>query len=237
MTSKNAYRHFERKHKELHLVKRADFNDFVVKSEKTCLNCGKPVTTKFCSLSCSTAFNNTGKHHSVLTKHKIMLSIAALTPTKDRNINCNECEKTFEQNNREKFCSIMCREQSRSKKLSLRARERIDAGWNPNENRNRSSPSYLEKSFKSWLDDMNFKDYITNKTFRCNKKVYFGDFFFPSKCLLIELDGSQHKKTKKYDKKRDSSIKKHHGVLTLRISYEEYFAKTKLEDVKKLLGL
>ena len=72
--------------------------------------------------------------------------------------------------------------------------DRIDAGWNPQEHRNKSKPSYLERSFEHWLLKIDFTNYIKNKTFRCDKKIYFGDFYFPSKNLLIELDGKTNTK-------------------------------------------
>ena len=37
-------------------------------------------------------------------------------------------------------------------------------------------------------------------------KTYFGDFYFPSLYLLIELDGTQHLKTIEYDIERDNYL-------------------------------
>ena len=116
-------------------------------------------------------------------------------------------------------------------------RERIDAGWNPQENRCRSRPSYLEKSFLHYLETHNVTDFIHNKTFRCDKKIYYGDFYFPKRNLLIELDGSQHKETTEYDLERDRLILEYHGVKTLRVSHKEYVERSKQSIVDSLLGI
>jgi very-short-patch-repair endonuclease len=113
--------------------------------------------------------------------------------------------------------------------------ERIDLGWNPQQNRCRSKASYLEKSFENWLNTKEIFNFIKNKTFRCGEKVYFGDFFFPEKKLLIELDGKQHLKTIEYDIERDNLILKHHGVKTIRISYDEYVSRSKIDLIYQLL--
>jgi very-short-patch-repair endonuclease len=114
---------------------------------------------------------------------------------------------------------------------------RIDNGWNPQEHRNRSTPSYLEKSFEQWLLFNNFYSYTKNKTFRCGQKIYYGDFFFESLSLLIELDGSQHERTTDYDAERDALILKYYNVRTIRVTYKEYISKHRIEEIKRLLGL
>ena len=76
---------------------------------------------------------------------------------------------------------------------------------------------------------------IKNKTFRCGKKLYFGDFFFPSKNILVELDGKQHENSIEYDTIRDNLIKEYYGVETIRITYKEYMAKSKIDIILQLL--
>lgn len=78
-------------------------------------------------------------------------------------------------------------------------------------------------------------DYIKNKTFRCAEKIYYGDFYFPELKILVELDGKQHLETLKYDSIRDTNILTHHGVYTIRISYDEFISKTKLHLIKTIL--
>ena len=48
-------------------------------------------------------------------------------------------------------------------------------------------------------------------------KIYFADFYIPSKSTIIELDGSTHKDHNVYDMIRDDEFKKI-GIKTIRIS-------------------
>jgi very-short-patch-repair endonuclease len=66
---------------------------------------------------------------------------------------------------------------------------------------------------------------------RCGDKIYYGDFFFHEKMLLVELDGMQHIKTTEYDNNRDKDILNYHGVTTFRITYKEYKANTKTSTI------
>lgn len=53
------------------------------------------------------------------------------------------------------------------------------------------------------------------------KKNYFTDFCFENLKLIIELDGTQHRKTVEADKIRDEYLTRK-GYEVIRISYEEY---------------
>lgn len=48
-------------------------------------------------------------------------------------------------------------------------------------------------------------------------KIYFADFYIPSKSIIIEIDGSSHSKNKIYDSIRDDEFK-NIGIKTIRIS-------------------
>ena len=48
-------------------------------------------------------------------------------------------------------------------------------------------------------------------------KIYFADFYIPSKSTIIEIDGSSHSKNKIYDSIRDDEFK-NIGIKTIRIS-------------------
>jgi very-short-patch-repair endonuclease len=209
-----------------------------------CKNCNKLLTQKqqFCSRSCSAKHNNNQikeKRNKGLAKKpgpqkgykpkNIQKKISLVTNIKL----CMICKKYHKK--KSKTCSNECKKILLAQKI----KERIDAGWNPQQNRNRSTPSFLETSFEKWLNDNDIFSplYVKNKTFRCGKKIYFGDFFFPSVGILIELDGSQHENTKEYDFQRDVDILNYHNVKTLRIPYKEYFAKTKIKDVQNILKM
>lgn len=201
--------------------------------KSTCPECNTPIfnSNKFCSSSCAAKFNNLRKDYTKFKpgppKGYVFKDYAPYTKIKQ----CVICEKFHPRN--AQTCSKTCN----LKLLSIKVNERIDNGWNPNENRNKSSQSYLEKSFESWLLHNNYNDYIKNKTFRCGEKIYFGDFYFPNLKILIELDGTQHKNSIEYDLKRDQDIFNHFSVQTIRISYKEYIKKTKIDLIKSILGI
>ena len=52
--------------------------------------------------------------------------------------------------------------------------------------------------------------------FRIRKRSYFLDFFFPSRMLAIEIDGSSHLSRKEHDRQRDADFRSI-GIRTIRI--------------------
>ena len=188
-----------------------------------CLQCDKDLFTskKFCSLSCATTYNNARKDYSKIKPGPK----PGFKPKYTKIKQCEVCEKFHPGSGRS--CSKKCK----SSILSMAANKRIDNGWNPQENRCRSKPSFLEKSFEEWLISINHSNYIRNKTFRCGKKIYYGDFFFPNKNILIELDGNQHQESIDYDRLRDQHIKDYYNVSTIRITYKEYMEKSKIDII------
>lgn len=196
-----------------------------------CLQCETLTYTKFCSHSCSATYYNARKDYTKIktgpkkgSKPKNYIPWTRVRP-------CIVCGKFHTGSG--KSCSRTCM----SVLLSNSAISRIKNGWNPNEHRVRSKPSYLEKSFETWLNENNFTNYIKNKTIKCLSKWYFADFYFPAHNIIIELDGKQHKDTIEYDLQRDNMILKHHNLYTVRISYEEYFRKVKIGQIKTILGI
>lgn len=221
--------HFESKHSNKYI--------------RNCVTCNAPIMkNKFCSRSCAAITN--GKLYpkrkkrdasATITKPRIKSAVRTIKYNAKESVQytkvqqCHICLKYHSLLGA--TCSINCKK----KLLSIRVRERIDAGWNPQENRNRAIPSFLEKSFESWLLDNKITNYIKNKTFRCGEKIYFGDFYFPELSLLIELDGQQHIANTAYDKNRDDLILSAHGIYTYRISYKEYMNKSKIDIVVAML--
>ena len=202
-----------------------------------CPQCNTQIfnTNKFCSRSCSASYTNKKKDYT-------KIKVGPLKGTKPQNYiprtiprtkvsQCTICNKWHSR--KAKTCSNECK----NKLLSIQTNKRIDSGWNPQEHRCRSKPSYLEKSFQHWLTINNFHDYIKNKTFRCGDKIYYGDFYFPKQNLLIELDGQQHKNTTEYDTLRDQNILQYYGITTIRISYTEFINKSKYKLVCSLLNI
>lgn len=102
-------------------------------------------------------------------------------------------------------------------------------------NYGRGKKSYLEKSFEDWLIKNNIK-------FECEKrftnselgKNYFVDFLFEDKKIIVELDGTQHFRTKNSDEIRDKYFQSI-GYNVIRITHKEYKLKTKEQLVLNLL--
>lgn len=132
-----------------------------------------------------------------------------------------------------------CSKKCKSIILSSVIKTRIANGWNPQAHRGRHKRSYLETSFENWVNQ-NFPnvEYVSEQPFRREEqnKTYFADFFFPKINLIIELDGTQHTDSVKYDEDRDHFIADNYGVRVLRITHSEYKRKTKLDTVMSLLS-
>jgi len=235
------FRRLNAKSKEFNLTQETEYN----MSPRKCDYCDNFYTfkcrnNKFCSQSCAATYNNSIRSRESREQQAIKLKESLSKTEKKRQpvsqiyskiSYCEVCSVCFQ--GTRKTCSKLCYK----KLLSIKVNQRIDLGWNPQENRCKSSPSYLELSFENWLISNNFTEYIKNKTFRCNNKIYYGDFFFPTYNLLIELDGKQHEQSKEYDNLRDELIKKYHTITTLRISHKEFISKSKIELVKNLLNI
>ena len=102
-------------------------------------------------------------------------------------------------------------------------------------NRGRHKRSYMEESFSQWLDNLGI-EYLTEVQFKNRElnKCYYVDFLFEDKKLIIELDGSQHEKTKELDKTRDLYLNSE-GYRVLRISHKEYQSGSRLSEVESIL--
>lgn len=122
---------------------------------------------------------------------------------------------------------------------SQRMKEAIANGHDPKKNRGRGKKSYLEISFEKWLNT-HFPniEYIPEYPVKRHDmvKTYFGDFYFPSKNLIIELDGTQHNSTTEYDQDRDAYITNTYGIQIFRISHKEYINQSKIDTVINMLS-
>lgn len=132
-------------------------------------------------------------------------------------------------------CKDPEKEKERIKKLSKFRTEWLKVPEN-RKNLGRGKRSYLELSFEEWLKDNNISTYKTEFHFwnEENKKNYFVDFLFEDKKLIIELDGTQHKKTIEKDKIRDLFLNSI-GYKVLRISYEDYKKGMYKEEIIRLI--
>lgn len=205
----------------------------------------------FCSSACAATHNNKLRY-PMSPSTKLKISTTAKLVTANRLIKyrekyplytkvifgvCPVCNSGFIWNSITKgykhVCSKKCYLLSASHRMSVRLRD-------PDYRKNygRGKPSYLERSFKQWLIDHNveFEEEVRFKN-EHDSKTYFADFAFHSQKLIIELDGSQHKRTLAADAIRDEYITEHYGYVVLRISHAEYQSKAKYAAVCELLGI
>ena len=63
------------------------------------------------------------------------------------------------------------------------------------------------------------------------------DFLFKDKNLVIELDGTQHRKTVEKDRIRDEYLRRVHNLTVIRITHKEYRQKSRLVEICELLGV
>ena len=133
---------------------------------------------------------------------------------------------------------VTCSKECYRKNHSAMASERISKAEN-RKNLGRHRRSYMEQSFEAWLTNHSAPEFSTEKSFKNHdiKKTYFADFYFPGLNLIIELDGTQHRKTVEADAIRDAYIKSYYGITVIRISHQEYQKGSRIDEVKKLLGL
>jgi very-short-patch-repair endonuclease/predicted nucleic acid-binding Zn ribbon protein len=215
-----------------------------------CIICGHEVSInskRFCSQSCAAKYSNSKKDFTKIKtgpskkpkadkverrKRKIYETKERIRYTKVSR--CVICEKYFA-SDRAKVCSDKCKRTL----LSELMKNKIANGFNPQKNRGRHKKSYLETSFESWLKQ-SYPNivYATEYPFRRpdQNKTYFADFYFPNINLIIELDGSQHEKSKSYDLDRDNFISSEYRISILRISHKDYVKKSKLPEIMELLA-
>lgn len=242
--------HFMKAHSEIQEKYRK-----ILKKEYTkhpCKQCNKKlqetnsiIFNKFCSSSCAAKYNNKRRVRSEESKRKIskiMKGINKLNQpppyTEIKYGDCEWCGTPFLWNSitkgSKRFCSADCTHKYIGKKTSIRLSNpanRINYG--------RGRKSYMEDTFMKWLDKNGIKNYHMEyhiKNEELNKN-YYVDFFFPDLNLIVELDGTQHERTKIQDSIRDQYIKRTYNYTVLRISIHEYIKKTKMDYIKSILGI
>lgn len=178
---------------------------------KTIIPYEKRLVYKFCSRSCSAAYNNLGRKHSKETKHKISTNVSkTLSDNKVQSNSllvkypifwckqlklCTNCKEWFLPKNKTRsFCSNSCsakfsmgkpeRRLFYSELQKRKVKEGVHSGWKSRKNK---EPSYPEKYFMFRLDELKLeyeREYKEGK--------YFIDFAFHDLKLALEIDGKQH---------------------------------------------
>jgi len=207
-----------------------------------CPCCDAPIFDNkiYCSRSCAAKITNKKKDYSKFKPGpaKGVKPRDWLAYTKIEFCICEICAKNFIRSNAttnsRRFCSQLCVNNYCSTIMTAKLK---DAKYRRTHNYGRHKRSWLELSFAKWLtshsvlfkEEVHFYNPVENKN-------YYVDFLFEDKNLIIELDGSQHRKTIAADTIRDEYLESI-GYHVLRITHAEYTAKTKLQLVKILLGV
>lgn len=213
---------------------------------KYCEYCGKKLSfekrfAKCCNQSCGSALGNKKKGaRSEETKQKISNTFfEGIKQHKYKLANqygeyvygvrkciCKYCNKEFESNKFQKYCSDECRQKSISKQMSLLRQKEIQngtfQGW-----KSRNITSYAEKFWKQVLDNNDIKhirEQLVEYGNSGNGERYFLDFYIEinNRKIDLEIDGKQHlyEDRKEHDKIRDEYIKSK-GIEVYRISWNE----------------
>jgi len=193
---------------------------------------------KFCSHTCSATHNNSlRKPRAKLSKLKTSASMKKYRKENAKppftaifHLCCHFCSDPFySANKNKKTCSLQCQKDLQAKWLKT----------NRSHIKGNGQKSYMELSFAEWLND-NYSGrwydeiHFYNKE---SKKHGWIDFVFPKEKLIIELDGSHHKKRKHLDDIRDEYLTRVRGYFVLRIPQSEYVKQTRLNEVCLLLNV
>lgn len=149
---------------------------------------------------------------------------------------CPICNKPFLSKAKKilrKYCSKSCS----FKASSIRQSDWLSKAENRS-NLGRHKRSYPEEVFANWLD-INKVSYRFEPKFENvdEGRYYFPDFVFDNLKLIIELDGTQHRKTLEKDKHRDEYIERKYGYTVKRFWCKEFLKGVYYEEICSLLGI
>lgn len=204
---------------------------------------------KFCNNSCASSYNNKNRQpRSEESKNKTRQTLKDIgfkrkiffneeNPNwkggiSKQNAICPVCGNSFQKRKNQKSCSVKCGNKLLSIWLSKNRKHIIGS----------KEPSWMERTFREWLEQNGFtlgiNGFLVEVKFknRNTKKYGWCDFVFPRQKLIVELDGTHHLKRKNLDDIRDQYLVSK-GWNIFRISYHEYKNKSKIEDLKVLLNL
>lgn len=226
--------------------------------QSNCITCGTELIypqTKTCSDICYKQYRSNANRRIMTDKRKNNISNGMQNFLKKNgysgvSLKCIICDTDFIGTKHQKCCDLKCeaiykeqKHNTKRKKLSISLKTSFQEGRHKgNLYRNRKNKSYLERSFEEYLKS-NFKNlkYTFNEVVKVFDtqgkyiKCFYIDFYLPKQNIGIELDGNQHKNTIEYDISRDQQIKDLRGIEIIRITYEEYFNKSKKDLIDSIL--
>lgn len=217
-----------------------------------CKFCNNEIKTsdrvkKFCNSSCAAKYNNRGRIRTEKSKLKTSETIKKLY--KEGTLIPSSKIRCIKQN---KLC-LICNTETANQRLTCSREcfiENLRKHATKNYIKNKHlyhgphKKSWMEKSFSKWLNDNNIFNNINGYLeqvhfkYKFNGKIKNGwaDFVFPRKKLIIELDGNHHENRKDLDNIRDIYLM-NKGYIVIRIKYNEYKSKNRLNEIKTLLGI
>lgn len=204
----------------------------------------------FCSRSCGAIYTNARKPKQSIINKQLQTIKAKKTIALKKFLfpvfkcyfrNCKQCHKLIigpSKGLTRQHCSKPCSKKTISQKI----KKYISSNPIHNLNRNPHKPSYMERSFRSWLESNGLEYSLHGYLFEVNfynpitKKYGRADFVFPTKKLIIELDGTQHNepKRKALDQTRDIYLESR-GWKVIRITYSEYKKQSRTQEIKQLI--
>jgi hypothetical protein len=207
---------------------------------------------KFCSSSCSSSFNNTGKVKSIKSRLKISNSVKLYYHTNKKSISktqqkvkiihklkCVSCQNTFDSLTIRKTCSTVCCNQIiRTARIQYLKDNAGTFNWI-----RKGKLNYVETCFDEWLMSIGYIKnddyYALNYTLYNDEKntSYIMDFWFPKLNLNIELDGSHHERVEQIERDtiRDEWMNRVHNIQIIRIKVKEWNNKHKRDNIKQSL--
>lgn len=231
-------------------IRRISLCQLYYAAPRLCTHCNQPLDwfrrhQKFCNSSCAASHSNTRrsprsaesklKTSKALIGRSYVMTEAKWAAAHRRQSQCKisfceNCNKLIPNKHR-KSCSSKCKAELQSKRLS-------NLSYRQQHNYGRKSMSYMEKSFSEWISQYDIF-YLFEPSFHNDKdgRTYFPDFYFPAAKLIVELDGSQHLKTKDKDQYRDAFIKMRYGIDVMRITQKEFRAGTRIQELTERLLL
>ena len=198
-----------------------------------CVVCEKVFTSsspkaKYCSKSCSNKRSSDSRSHAGNKRQYCQVYFHDCLFC-----GCKIIHAVAKSRNRRKTCSSECR----AKHMSRIQSERLSNTEN-RLNLGRHKKSYLEVSFEEWLkqNGVVFETEVHYRNTELNKS-YYVDFLFKDRSLVIELDGTQHRKTVEKDRIRDEYLRRVHNLTVIRITHNEYRQKSRLVEICEFLGI
>lgn len=219
---------------------------------KTCEHCKTPITSKyakkFCNSSCAASYNNSSRLPRTTESKKLTSASVKqyFNRPEIKEIRIKKHNAAMEK--KKSTCTICgvevigrktCSTECYNKHQSVRQTALLKNPEHRKKYRGNSGKSYMEESFDKWLSENYGGKYFDQIHFFNEESRKHGwiDFLFPKEKIIIELDGTHHRKRENLDNIRDEYLKRKRGYTVYRITIYEYQKQSKLSLIKQLLNI